>query len=79
MLSVWEINEVLLQEKEDFFAVFPWFWSYFFSRGYSIICCPIVPLYQELSALKVGTYVVVDMFGLPADTIKDEFRTKVGF
>ena len=25
---------------------------------------------------KVGTYVVVDMFGLPADTIKDEFRTK---
>ena len=26
---------------------------------------------------KVGTYVVVDMFGLPADTIKDEFRTKV--
>ena len=25
----------------------------------------------------MGTYVVVDMFGLPADTIKDEFRTKV--
>ena len=46
MLSVWEINQVLLQEKGDFFAVFPWFWSYFFSRGYSIICCPIVPLYQ---------------------------------
>ena len=34
---------------------------------------------QELNALKVGTYVVVDMFGLPADTIKDEFRTKVCF
>ena len=31
----------------------------------------------SMRAPKVGTYVVVDMFGLPADTIKDEFRTKV--
>ena len=26
---------------------------------------------------KIGTYVEVDMFGLPADTIRKEFRTKV--
>ena len=33
--------------------------------------------HHNVTTDKVGTYVVVDMFGLPADTIKDEFRTKV--
>ena len=32
---------------------------------------------QFLSDKKIGTYVEVDMFGLPADTIRKEFRTKV--
>ena len=32
---------------------------------------------QFLSDKKVGTYVEVDMYGLPADTIRKEFRTKV--
>lgn len=32
---------------------------------------------QFLSDKKVGTYVEVDMFGLPADTVRKKFRTKV--
>jgi len=32
---------------------------------------------QFLSDKKVGTYVEVDMYGLPADTVRKEFRTKV--
>ncbi|XP_051174299.1 1-phosphatidylinositol 4,5-bisphosphate phosphodiesterase-like [Leptopilina boulardi] len=32
---------------------------------------------QFLSDKKVGTYVEVDMYGLPADTIKKEFRTRL--
>ncbi|KAF7989040.1 hypothetical protein HCN44_007350 [Aphidius gifuensis] len=32
---------------------------------------------QFLSEKKVGTYVEVDMYGLPADTIKKEFRTRL--
>ena len=32
---------------------------------------------QFLSDKKIGTYVEVDMYGLPADTIRKEFRTKV--
>ncbi|KAF6034895.1 PLCB4 [Bugula neritina] len=32
---------------------------------------------QFLSDKKVGTYVEVDMYGLPTDTIKKEYRTKV--
>ena len=32
---------------------------------------------QFLSDKKVGTYVEVDMYGLPTDTIRKEFRTKV--
>ena len=32
---------------------------------------------QFLSDKKVGTYVEVDMYGLPADTIKKEFRTRM--
>ena len=31
---------------------------------------------QFLSEKKIGTYVEVDMFGLPADTIRKEFKTK---
>ncbi|CAF1632259.1 unnamed protein product, partial [Rotaria magnacalcarata] len=31
---------------------------------------------QFLSDKKIGTYVEVDMFGLPADTIRKEYRTK---
>ena len=32
---------------------------------------------QFLSDKKVGTYVEVDMYGLPTDTIRKEFRTKI--
>ncbi|XP_037908044.1 1-phosphatidylinositol 4,5-bisphosphate phosphodiesterase classes I and II [Hermetia illucens] len=32
---------------------------------------------QFLSDKKVGTYVEVDMFGLPADTVRKKFRTKI--
>ena len=32
---------------------------------------------QFLSDKKVGTYVEVDMYGLPTDTIRKEFRTKM--
>ena len=32
---------------------------------------------QFLSSQRVGTYVEVDMYGLPTDTIRKEFRTKV--
>ncbi|KPU77402.1 uncharacterized protein Dana_GF19456, isoform B [Drosophila ananassae] len=32
---------------------------------------------QFLSDKKVGTYVEVDMFGLPSDTVKKEFRTRL--
>jgi phosphatidylinositol phospholipase C beta len=30
-----------------------------------------------LSDKKVGTYVEVDMYGLPTDTIRKEFRTRL--
>ena len=32
---------------------------------------------QFLSDKRVGTYVEVDMYGLPTDTIRKEFRTKL--
>lgn len=32
---------------------------------------------QCLTEKKTGTYVEVDMFGLPADTVRRKFRTKV--
>lgn len=32
---------------------------------------------QFISDRKCGTYVEVDMFGLPADTVRRKFRTKV--
>ena len=32
---------------------------------------------QFLSDKKVGTYVEVDMYGLPTDTIRKEYRTKI--
>lgn len=32
---------------------------------------------QFLTDKRVGTYVEVDMFGLPADTVRKKFRTKV--
>lgn len=32
---------------------------------------------QFLTDRRVGTYVEVDMFGLPADTVRKKFRTKV--
>jgi phosphatidylinositol phospholipase C beta len=31
---------------------------------------------QLLSDKRVGTYIEVDMFGLPADTVRKKFRTK---
>lgn len=31
---------------------------------------------QFLSDKKIGTYVEVDMFGLPADTVRKKFRTR---
>ena len=32
---------------------------------------------QLLTDKKVGTYVEVEMYGLPADTVRKKFRTKV--
>ena len=32
---------------------------------------------QFLSDKKIGTYVEVDMYGLPTDTIRKEYRTRV--
>ena len=32
---------------------------------------------QFLSDRKIGTYVEVDMYGLPTDTIRKEFRTRL--
>lgn len=32
---------------------------------------------QFLTDKRVGTYIEVDMFGLPADTVRKKFRTKV--
>lgn len=32
---------------------------------------------QFMSDKRVGTYVEVDMFGLPADTVRKKFRTKI--
>lgn len=32
---------------------------------------------QFLSDKKIGTYVEVDMYGLPADTVRKKFRTRV--
>ncbi len=41
-----------------------WFWFFQVISG------------QFLSDKKVGTYVEVDMYGLPTDTIRKEFRTR---
>lgn len=30
-----------------------------------------------MSDKRIGTYVEVDMFGLPADTVRKKFRTKI--
>lgn len=32
---------------------------------------------QFLTDKRVGTYVEVDMFGLPADTVRKRFRTRI--
>lgn len=32
---------------------------------------------QFLTDRRVGTYVEVDMYGLPADTVRKKFRTKI--
>ena len=32
---------------------------------------------QFLTDKKIGTYVTVEMYGLPADTVRRKFRTKV--
>lgn len=32
---------------------------------------------QFLTDRKIGTYVEVDMYGLPTDTVRRKFRTKV--
>jgi len=41
-----------------------------------VIFCAQVISGQFLSDKKVGTYVEVDMYGLPTDTIRKEFRTR---
>ena len=38
--------------------------------------CTFHILGQFLSDKKIGTYVEVDMYGLPTDTIRKEFRTR---
>ena len=42
-----------------------------------LICLGQVISGQFLSDKRVSTYVEVDMYGLPTDTIRKEFRTKV--
>ena len=41
-----------------------------------LICLGQVISGQFLSDKRVSTYVEVDMFGLPADTVRKRFRTK---
>lgn len=41
------------------------------------ICLRQVFSGQFLSDKKIGTYVEVDMYGLPTDTIRKEFRTRM--
>jgi len=43
--------------------------------AYSPCVCQVISG-QFLSDKKVGTYVEVDMYGLPTDTIRKEFRTR---
>lgn len=43
----------------------------------SLVVCPQVIAGQFLSDKKIGTYVEVDMYGLPSDTIRKEFRTRL--
>lgn len=46
--------------------------------GVIAACCTVQVISgQFLSDKKIGTYVEVDMYGLPTDTIRKEFRTKV--
>jgi len=40
-----------------------------------VLLCQVISG-QFLSDKKVGTYVEVDMYGLPTDTIRKEFRTR---
>lgn len=47
-----------------------------------LLSCPISVLLQVISGQflsdkKIGTYVEVDMYGLPTDTIRKEFRTRM--
>uniref|UniRef100_A0A8C7JD66 Phosphoinositide phospholipase C n=1 Tax=Oncorhynchus kisutch TaxID=8019 RepID=A0A8C7JD66_ONCKI len=44
---------------------------------YCIVVCSQVFSGQFLSDKKIGTYVEVDMYGLPTDTIRKEFRTRM--
>lgn len=51
---------------------------------YKLSACSASPLSapqvfsgQFLSDKKIGTYVEVDMYGLPTDTIRKEFRTRM--
>lgn len=41
------------------------------------VCVVQVISGQFLSDKKIGTYVEVDMYGLPTDTIRKEFRTRM--
>lgn len=55
------------------------FYYIFFSQVDGIIAGTVsitVLSGQFLTDKKVGTYVEVDMFGLPADTVRKKFRTK---
>jgi phosphatidylinositol phospholipase C, beta len=45
--------------------------------GIVAVCCTVrVIAGSFLSDRKIGTYVEVDLFGLPSDTIRKEFRTR---
>ena len=48
----------------------------FFSFLQAYILCIFHVIGQFLSDKKIGTYVEVDMYGLPTDTIRKEFRTR---
>ena len=50
-----------------------WFWIRltFFFLSFQVISG------QWLTEKKVGTYVEVDMYGLPADTVRRKYKTKI--
>jgi hypothetical protein len=53
--------------------------QYYILKAYRNVDCGFMQVIagQFLSDKKVGTYVEVDMYGLPTDTIRREFRTRM--